>query len=117
MKQPTKTTCGQTCVAKFLGIEPETIIAEIGGSASWPSMLRKALENHGHTLSKCKYKLPVIPQEGEWLALVQWVVNHKLIGHWFFIRNGLAWCPTNDDIISLNDPAMAGKIYEITKVA
>ena len=47
IKQPTKNTCGQTCIAWYLNIPVSEVIAAMGDRKTYPRDLRKYLETHG----------------------------------------------------------------------
>jgi hypothetical protein len=47
IRQPTSTTCGQTCLAMLLGVDVDTIVRRIGGGPTTWAQLRGVLVTSG----------------------------------------------------------------------
>lgn len=97
-KQPTSVSCGQTCVAMLLGVQPEAVIRHVQGGkhGTTAKQLCQFLEQHGwKTSGRCRiFRMHnVLPPIA--LCRVRWG-DRKYGAHWVLWAEGRWWDPLRD---------------------
>lgn len=114
MIQPTPTSCGQTCVAMIVGMQPRDVIALFGEQRTTPKQVREMLDELGFSMApRSECRLPDMPSDGLWMVFGQTIIGHKLHGHWFVYDERGFFCPSKGEWLSGLIPMWTGRFYRV----
>jgi hypothetical protein len=100
VRQPTHSTCGQTCVAMVVGESVEVIVESMGGRQTHAYELREELFKRGWLMETRSLRLraerPILPA----LLLCRFVCGRKLNSHWMWFYG-----------VEIHDPETGGEVF------